>query len=146
MLSNKGALLSVQFGGCVQTAQSFSSSMSEDTGGCGGDGRVTCRVQRRQRNTLVSFNNSLQGPQKSQESPRFSQKVPHNTPQGPGGSPSRSDIFRALPAPRLPTEPLGAHSLYQITNIRVWASPAGLGHTHLRTAGYSLEKLTHLAQ
>lgn len=68
MLSKKGALFSVQFGGCVQTTQSFSSSMSEDTEGCGGNGRVTCGVKRRQRHTFASVNNSLQGPQKSQGS------------------------------------------------------------------------------
>lgn len=82
MLSNKGALFRAQFGGCVQTARSSSSSMSEDTEGCGGVGRVTCGVKRRWEGTFASVDNPLQGPQKSQESPRFSQKVPHNTLQG----------------------------------------------------------------
>lgn len=51
----------------MQTARSSSSSMSEDTEGCGGDGRVTCGVKRRWGGTFASVDNPLQGPQKSQE-------------------------------------------------------------------------------
>lgn len=68
----------------MQTARSSSSSMSEDTEGCGGDGRVTCGVKRRWGGAHLLLLTTLYRDLRNHKSPQGSHKkylITH--PKGP---------------------------------------------------------------